>query len=199
MRMPATSSHRSPVSASISSTRMAPSHLASSLSPTQYLCAKFPVHRLAGLCLHSTQDPLLHPWFLRSPTNCRSQPHIALPQLPHVPHAACPIAMMRLGAQKVKRDVGLHQSGNVGSTCTHARRQARGSVPEAWLPGSAHGRVAPHQTRLQGLQAALLMWEACLGLPPPVLAAQPAGTACVNSSSSRRQACKAGDNAGGQT
>ena len=40
---------------------ISPSHFASSLSPTQYLCAKLPVHRLFGFCLHSTQLLLLHP------------------------------------------------------------------------------------------------------------------------------------------
>ena len=64
--MPCTSSvMRAPVSASISSTIILPSHLASSLSPTQYLCAKLPVQRLAGLCLHSTQAAKLQPWYLR--------------------------------------------------------------------------------------------------------------------------------------
>lgn len=68
--MPCTSSvMRAPVSASISSTMIFPSHLANSLSPTQYLCARFPVQRLAGLCLQSTHAAELHPWYLQRPMN----------------------------------------------------------------------------------------------------------------------------------
>lgn len=70
MRMPCTSSvKRAPVPASMSSTMTLPSHFASSLSPTQYLWAKLPVQRLAGLCLHSTQATELQPWYLHSDIN----------------------------------------------------------------------------------------------------------------------------------
>ena len=74
---PRSSVTRSPVLTSMHSIRMPPSHLASSLSPTQYFLAKLPMQRLLGLCLHSTHEPELHPWFLRARNGWSLQPALS--------------------------------------------------------------------------------------------------------------------------